>query len=114
MPYNPSPGSVLKLGPYTFSQYWTAIQTKLKAGQPMPSWSVAKRATSTFHILKVDSEGVIVAPQDGDPRRVPKRDFERVFEVWPDYKAKKVQRHELGFTQHSTYIITLLHWVETP
>jgi hypothetical protein len=96
-----------------FSNYWSTIQTKLISGQALPSWSVAARTKSTFHILKVEPTSVVVAPQHGKPRRISRRDFERIFRVWPSYKAETTPRHELGFTQHSTYIITLLHWAET-
>jgi hypothetical protein len=81
----------------------------------MPSWSVAGLTRTTFHILKIEPERITVQPENGDPRPVPIEDFRRVFEVWTDYNAKRLKRPIiLGLTQHSTYIITLLHWVEAP
>jgi hypothetical protein len=97
----------------SFTEYWSVIQSGLVAGQPLRSRSAANRAKTVFHILKTESSGVIVKPENGDPRQVPKRDFERVFELWDDYKKLRINRHELGFTQHSTYIITLLYWAES-
>ena len=96
----------------SFHNYWDMIQVRLSRGQSIKSWSVAGRSHSTFGIVRVEPECITVAPQNGKARKVPKREFERVFQVWSAYKAGK-QRHELGFTQHSTYIITLLHWVES-
>lgn len=44
---------------------------------------------------------------------VPKDDFEKVWEVWADYKRQKVKRYELrDMTRFSKYIISILHWYE--
>ncbi len=96
----------------SFNNYWQTLQTGLKGGQKIKSWTVANRTRTTFKILKVQPESIIVAPQDGMERKIPRRDFERVFEVWEAHKSRDKPRHELGFTHHSTYIITLLHWAE--
>ncbi len=97
----------------TFTQYWRTIQDHLSTGQIMHAWSVRGRARSVFSILAKDPSKITVAPQNGKPRPVTRHDFEQVYEVWPAYRDRKKPRHELGFSQNSTYIVTILHWCES-
>jgi hypothetical protein len=51
----------------------------------------------------------------GKGRLVPRGDFERFFPLWPAYKAGTVQRTALtAASQTTTYVISILHWQETP
>ena len=48
-------------------------------------------------------------------RKVRRMQFEKVFNVWPQYKSGKLKllkRFQLGFTQNSVYVIGILHFVE--
>jgi cupin 2 domain-containing protein len=46
-------------------------------------------------------------------RRISKREFERVFAVWSDYKVGTVRRGKLAIlSQNTTYILSILHWRE--
>ena len=45
----------------------------------------------------------------GQPREIPCSDFEKVYEAWDVYESRSIKRYELGFTQHSVYIISIFH-----
>jgi len=77
----------------------------------MYSWSAAGRATSTFGVSEVTRNGVTVKTAKG-LRFVPRKDFEMIYPMWPDYKNGKVQRHKLSFCVNSTYVVSILHWLE--
>jgi hypothetical protein len=95
-----------------FDQIWVTIRDNLGSGQRIKAWTVANRAKTTFEILGVDQSSVYVLPERGDERRVPRSDFEKVYRVWESYKNRQINRYQLSFTQHSVYIITILHLIE--
>jgi len=95
----------------TFPEYWDAIQRLRPIGR-LSTWSRAGKAKIVFEIVSVDHSSISVNPSNGQTRKITRSDFESVFDVWDDYKAGKVKRHELSFSVNSSYIITLLHLVE--
>jgi hypothetical protein len=97
-----------------FEHAWAAIQNQLRCGKELKAWSVKGRAKTSFEICCVTSDSIYIQPQNGNERRVPRSDFEKIFQVWSDYKGGRVQRQKLrDISQNSTYVITVLHWIET-
>ena len=96
----------------SFSEYWAIIQHEVPIEEALPAWSVASQAKTKFEITNVMPSLVIVRPENGRERKVPKSDFQSVFGIWDDYKSRRMPRHQLGFSQHSTYIISIFHWAE--
>ena len=94
----------------SFVQCWSAVRL-VPPGTPIAPWSVAGRAKTTFHVLQIGPASIAISPADGDPREIPKADFQKVYDVWSDYKTGKVKRYQLGFTQNSVYIIGILHHI---
>lgn len=60
-----------------------------------------------INYIKIDS------PKAETIQVIPKDDFEKVWDVWVDYKNQKLLRNELrDLTRYSKYIISILHWYE--
>lgn len=96
----------------SFDQCWANLLTKLRPISRMYAWSAAGRAHSSFGIIAVKSSGVSVKTGKG-LRFVPRKDFETIFPLWPDYKNGKVLRHELRDSCRNTvYVISILYWLE--
>lgn len=94
----------------SFEECWSAIQ-RLPVPKTIAAWSVAGRATTQFEVCAVWPNAVDVRPEHGEQRRVGRADFERVFAVWDDYVTKRRDRYTLGFSQNSTYVISILHTI---
>jgi len=98
-----------------FWKTWSYIQSNLHAGQLINNWTKAGRyKPGTFPIVKVGTTSIkIKAIRTHKPRPVPMGDFEKVYNVWNQYNAGIYSRYEIrNSTRHSTYIISVLHWVE--
>jgi hypothetical protein len=103
----------------SFEEVWSDIRRRLRVGTIIPNWSVHGYTGKTFRIVGVDNTAVMVSSsrmQDkGKGRLVSRGEFERCFPIWPDYKAGMVQRTVLtARSQNTTYVISILHWQETP
>jgi hypothetical protein len=80
----------------------------------MSAWSVGGKTRSTFEIVSVEAKKVIVKTSSGKLRSIPENEFKTVFDRWQDYLSRRFPRHEVrNLTQNSTYIITILHQLET-
>ena len=97
----------------SFRQCWNQICANLRPIPKMYSWSVAGRAKSSFCIFEVARDGITVKTAQDTRRFVPRRDFESIYDRWTDYKNGKIKRHELrDLSVHSTYVVSVLHWLE--
>jgi len=95
----------------SFEQCWNAINANLSPKPKLHCWSAAGRAKGHFEVTKVGREGIFVQTKY-EPRFVPRRDFEKLFPIWPDYKDGKVQRHQLNYVVNTTYVLSIFHWLE--
>jgi hypothetical protein len=47
-------------------------------------------------------------------QRISRKEFEAVWQLWPEYKTGKVLRKDLTpVTRNSKYTISIFHWLET-
>jgi hypothetical protein len=103
----------LESGPKT--EIWAKVRNSINSGQPIPNWTTLKGYLGdTFEVVKIRDEHLeIETPNAENLIRVSREDFEKVWEVWPGYKAGKVRRQELTpLTFNSKYVISILHWLE--
>jgi hypothetical protein len=99
----------------SFDIVWSHLQTNLKPDMVIPNWTAYNDYLGdTMKIIAVRSKYIVVdAPNAKSVQSVPIGDFEKLWEVWPDYKAQRVKRNELtGVTRFSKYIISIFHWYE--
>ena len=96
----------------SFDQCWRNILAKLRPMPEMYAWSKAGRAHTHFAIVEVEPGGITVRTSKS-LRRVPRRDFEVIFPLWPGFKDGKVQRNELrDLCQNTVYVLGIFHWLE--
>jgi hypothetical protein len=99
-----------------FEDAWAAILLKLAdSDRIIKPWSAAGRISrSPFSVSCWDIDSITLTGGgiDGE-RRISKSDFADVFSVWPEYCAGTKQRSELRERSfNSTYVISILHWLE--
>jgi hypothetical protein len=97
-----------------FRTVWPDIYRELSIGTKIPNWSVEGYTGKDTRIEDTNYDEIVVStPGIKRTRRVPRRDFEKVFEFWESYKAGDKTRMEiLKLTQNSTYILSILHWYD--
>lgn len=98
-----------------FSEMWQAISGRLNVGDSIPNWTVLKGNLGDFmNVVQVDARKIIIqAPKSEHQIRIYRKEFEKIGELWPAYKAEQIQRQEIrDITFHSKYIISIFHWVE--
>lgn len=104
----------------SFEEVWSDIRRRLRVGTIIRNWSVHGYTGKTFSIIGVDNTVVRVSSgrmrdKGRKGRLVSRGDFEHFFPGWPAYKAGTVQRTAVTTVLHtSTYVISILHWQETP
>jgi len=99
----------------SFETFWEYLQKNLKAGTVIKNWTVDKGYLNDAMIIKALTTSAIYVetPNAKYVQSVPKEDFERVFEVWEDYKVKNFKRSEVrDITRYSKYIISIIDWWE--
>jgi len=98
-----------------FESIWKNLQRRLEVGTVVKNWTAfSGDLGDSMTVTNIDETSIeIEAPKAMNLQNVPRGDFEKVWEVWKDYKAQKVKRYELrDMTRFSKYIISLLHWNE--
>ena len=99
----------------SFDAVWSFLQKRLKTGTILNNWSTYQGyLKGTVTVTGIHSDNIEVDPPDAkNVQAVPKADFEKVWNIWVDYKKQAVKRHELKpITRYSTYIVSILHWYE--
>ncbi len=99
----------------TFENIWNTIQDRLYHGVVIPNWTKDRGYTGEpFKVVRVNDDVVEVKPPGArNIQRIPREDFQRVYQVWADYLRGKTLRSEIReFTRFSKYIISILHWIE--
>ncbi len=94
---------------------WADLQQKLALGRHR-TWSAAKgHLNNWFEVVEIRPDHIFVTSPGikGKPRKVGQIPFENVARVWLRYRSGNLPRTELvGITRNSTYIITLMNWLE--
>jgi hypothetical protein len=99
----------------TFDSVWTRLQSSLKPGTSIKNWTVLRGYLGdTMKIVCVRSGYIEVdAPHASTTQHISKVEFEKVWEIWPDYKGGKFYRNQMrDVTWFSKYIISILQWAE--
>src|SRR5208283_2943111 len=98
-----------------FSETWTALQTELVARPIIPNWTVHSGAIGDpFKVIVATSDVVMVDPPGAEsPKRVYRKDFQRVYESWHEYCHCGMLRKEFESLWRSKYVISILHWLES-
>ena len=96
-----------------FESIWLKLETQLQEDQEIRRWSQHRGYTggTPFRIDNISDDFVKVEISTGI-RRIPKKDFENVYDVWDGYIHGNIKRSEItDMTWHSTYIISIFHYL---
>jgi hypothetical protein len=100
----------------TFEGVWADFRYRLKPRTQIKMWSAHSDYTGAgFKVDGFDPTAITVIPEGRKPRSISREDFRRVYAQWGAYKAGKIGRAELGEitrSQNTSYILSLLHWLE--
>jgi hypothetical protein len=98
-----------------FDDTWAKLQGKLFRSSSIPGWSAAGQARlKVVRILNVRDDYIEVETQSGNTQRVPKTKFKEVYDVWGAYCGGQLKRSTFNPDNRvSTYVISILHWLES-
>ncbi len=131
------------MGEKEFADWWATLSSKLKAGTVIPHWSAQGQyqpdgfrisnvdtdrvwyslgsskppATKTRQPLNEDLEPIGPAYQvpNNDIHYVMKQNFWNALNVWREYCQGNIARERMDgiISGSSTYVISIIHWMET-
>jgi len=99
----------------SFATVWSQMIQRLHPGEMIRAWGYARGYTGhTFRIEALGSSAVTVfGGAMKQPRAVSKGDFEKVYAIWNEYRTGNFPRAKMTeLSQHTTYILSILHHVE--
>ena len=94
---------------------WDEVQQRVRAGLQVQHWSKDKGdLQGRFTVDGVSQNRIEISSKSiSGRRRISRADFEAVAKEWPTYLAGNVTRHDLrDSSQNTTYVISLLHWLD--
>lgn len=94
----------------SFAECWGAVCRLLTPRPELYHWSEAGHASGSSAIASVAWDGVEVITSRG-PRFVSRRDFEQLYPYWEAYSNGKIKRYRLNFSQNTTYVLSIFHWL---
>src|SRR5258708_27303178 len=84
----------------------------LKPGTRIPHWSAdGNDRIGSFVVAKIDHDRIWIE----EPKRYIRwPDFYRVYAVWSNYRRRVIPRTKITeLTGNSTYVISILNWLES-
>lgn len=99
-----------------FDVIWNELITSLKPGTEIKHWNPYNGYLGEDLTIKTSNvESISIdPPRVWDSQVIPKYDFKLVWDNWGDYLALRLERRQIhALTDHSKYIISILHWFET-
>ena len=99
-----------------FDLIWNELIASLEPGTEIKHWNPYNGYLGEgLTIISSDSESIsIEPPRVWDSQVISKDHFKLVWLNWGDYLALRLERRKFhALTDHSKYIISVLHWYET-
>ena len=99
-----------------FDVIWEELIASLKPGTEIRHWNPYNGYFGEqLTIIACEPDSISIdPPRVWQSQVVPKSDFQLIWEIWADYLALRLERRKIhALTQHSKYIISILHWYET-
>jgi hypothetical protein len=98
-----------------FPDTWRSLQAELAPGQAVDNWSANRGDLGdSFRVVSVTPRAVKVdTPGAQTIQSISMAEFEKVYDLWPSYRAGSTRRHEIrDATRFSKYIVSILRWLE--
>lgn len=99
----------------SFDEIWIKLQAYLKPGTILRNWTVLNGYLGDkMEVVQINQNEIVVqAPNAKTLQRISRNEFEKIWNVWPDYLSGQKQRQEIReITHYSKYIISIFRWVE--
>lgn len=99
-----------------FDTVWKELLTYLKPGAEIRIWNIYNGYLGeNLTVTEVDPDYISIdPPRVWDRQDIPKVDFERVWFIWQDYRALRLERGEFrDLTKYFKYIVSVLRWYES-
>jgi hypothetical protein len=99
-----------------FDLLWENLQANLKPGTKIKIWNPYNGyLPEELTILNYGSESISIdPPRVWDSQVISKGDFNRLWEVWGDYLALRLERSQIrSLSTHHKYIISILYWYDS-
>ena len=92
----------------TFLIFWGALITALQQPIHIRNWTRDSGFVGDDFVAQMQDSSVRCSPPDV---MVSQADFWAVWQVWDDYLAGEIRRHEIrdNLTRHSKYVISIFH-----
>src|SRR5260370_6351094 len=99
-----------------FSGWWVALTAALEPGTTIGHWRADKgELPGSFVVTSIDPYAIrIEGPKHAIYQRIIDRgDFRDILDVWDKYRLGQVLRTTIeSMTKHSTYVISIIRWLE--
>ena len=103
-----------------FADWWVLLRKHLEPRTAIRHWSAAKGSLSGLFEASPGLYASHECVQIEGPHRthiyqrlIFTGDFRAVLERWNDYRAGVISRRSIdAVTKHSTYVISIIHWLE--
>ena len=96
-----------------FNEIWREIQARLSEDIEIPNWGYEGYTGKVTRIEGKNYDEIIVSGErTTERRRVPRQEFKKVFELWDRYKHDGNRAEIQQISRNSTYIFSILHWLE--
>ena len=99
-----------------FDVIWEELVTALEPGLEIMHWNpyngyLDEKST----VIACEPDFISIdPPRVWESQQIPRHDFKLVWDSWADYLALRLERQKIhSLTDHSKYIISILHWYET-
>jgi hypothetical protein len=93
-----------------FEQIWADLRRELASPQVIRNWTRDSGYLGQNFTAQQAGDHVLCVLPAGKELRVPKGDFEVVYELWPGYLAGQIRRVDVReVTYYSKYVISILH-----
>ena len=99
-----------------FDLIWDELVSALKPGTDIKHWNPYNGYLGEgLTIISCNPGSISIdPPRVWTSQVIPKEDVKQVWKVWGDYLSLRLERRKIhALTDHSKYIISILHWYET-
>lgn len=93
-----------------------SVEVAKLEGLKLQYWSrhqLPDRHRGTLIVDHITSDAIEISGESFKPRRIQRSDFDYVASMWNAYKTGQLRRGQLNRSQNTTYILTLLHWLDS-
>jgi len=95
----------------SFDVFWSELTSRLSTRQHITNWTVFNgRIGEDFDAIYTGGNYIFAYPKSAGVQKIPKNDFETIYESWSKYLARLILRKQLvAMSRFTKYIISIIH-----